>query len=1123
MESLLGDEDDEVIERITLCSSPTLSSSNIDSAVSGDSTFPPKKTYGSKRRSFKINDSGNFMGDDYHEIGSNFLLNTIMGRSNSQKNQKSFYNEKDVIICGYLYKKGSWMKTWKKRYFVLRNDNLSLCYYASKTDLTLLGTIQIHKDSKVDICDIDSEKDILVLNEDNDKRLMLKVDDPAELDEWRSEISLIILHLNGDPSLSLKHKRESTWAKIFELCPTISNIEDDAPAKHIMALGLFKHDNHDRGHEDSNPNQAFKGVKKPIVEPPIHPDEIKKLINKTEQSIGGRKIVVHVSNVCKEHDMVFIAVFGSIRPPDNEDCSHWQLLYHTEACTVNIEDDFKGKGGIIEDGLLCFTLMLGILPKHYRNIRFELRRKGSHEEGEAKELDNFQYLISSAVILHDDLEMFNVTKVVMNSHIKTTSLSQKIKIPSVTLGLICVQSPNLYAHRCKMEKVIDMKPYAEMTYTFGSKADNSVSLEQLYASEYGLLVSVAVCQFFCQVRSSSIHNELTVCKQKLRNVEKERDIISGDSSNAMISLVEMSTSMIEAIASIDRLKKAVNDLTGIFDDLVSTKIDVFENSSSCMDGIINENVIDVEVGGNFLRRSVWKKDSCWQYCTTNLNMHIMTSDFFNNLEIRERRSIEISRPLHIIPTITFGCPSAHALKYKDGGLRRYFSGIANFERRLLFLVCIQASSDDKDTDDLLKKFPKCTRSIFGSSLIKSFTSNDTLKYSHYITKKYDIAKRLDICTSQILGFALCSIRTLCLLALLEKGKYFDALCRFLKVGMLLPIESMLSTMGDELGMLEDLEVSSDWLNLVTIRLVQDSSVARKGANNGLNILMDKTKRIIVDLKVSDEEGKLLSEACQVMSNFEIVNPSMKNRSLEEGCLLWPAIQFNPNPEIISEDDIKQPMKVYATFPLIGVVFSQGVNEFQSMANMSNSSDVKIQTEINASSFRRLKDYFTNYSAAVTYQYQSKAEDALKIGMVTIGTKYENDGRFFLEDLKTKMANAAEAIMKSSLEPREKHIHVLICTNELCRSMGAIPGILCKSGKDRTSMGVTLDVAKILVEECGVLNGVHALDVMRHHGVRRMNVFANTKQSLYAFNDIQKSCLPACFRPPTGTHSGNVQT
>ncbi len=47
--------------------------------------------------------------------------------------------------------------------------------------------------------------------------------------------------------------------------------------------------------------------------------------------------------------------------------------------------------------------------------------------------------------------------------------------------------------------------------------------------------------------------------------------------------------------------------------------------------------------------------------------------------------------------------------------------------------------------------------------------------------------------------------------------------------------------------------------------------------------------------------------------------------------------------------------------------------------------------------------------------------------------------------------------------------------------------------------------------------------MRFQGVRRMNVYANTGQAMFAFNQIQRIALPNCYRPPPGCHSGSVNS
>ena len=81
----------------------------------------------------------------------------------------------------------------------------------------------------------------------------------------------------------------------------------------------------------------------------------------------------------------------------------------------------------------------------------------------------------------------------------------------------------------------------------------------------------------------------------------------------------------------------------------------------------------------------------------------------------------------------------------------------------------------------------------------------------------------------------------------------------------------------------------------------------------------------------------------------------------------------------------------------------------------------------------------------------------------------------------------------------------------------------QSGKDRTSMAVTLEQAKHLVETHHANDGKNMCRLLRSHGVRRNNVYANTAQRQYAFNQLQIQCIPKAYRPPNGTFSGKVQT
>ena len=80
-----------------------------------------------------------------------------------------------------------------------------------------------------------------------------------------------------------------------------------------------------------------------------------------------------------------------------------------------------------------------------------------------------------------------------------------------------------------------------------------------------------------------------------------------------------------------------------------------------------------------------------------------------------------------------------------------------------------------------------------------------------------------MCGSQALGCAVSVVKGIVALATQVGGLYMDILIRSLKAGFLIGFESFLSTQGDELGMLEDLDCAALWLNSVTIRLVKLSA------------------------------------------------------------------------------------------------------------------------------------------------------------------------------------------------------------------------------------------------------------------------------------------------------------
>jgi inositol polyphosphate-4-phosphatase len=107
----------------------------------------------------------------------------------------------------------------------------------------------------------------------------------------------------------------------------------------------------------------------------------------------------------------------------------------------------------------------------------------------------------------------------------------------------------------------------------------------------------------------------------------------------------------------------------------------------------------------------------------------------------------------------------------------------------------------------------------------------------------------------------------------------------------------------------------------------------------------------------------------------------------------------------------------------------------------------------------------------------------------------------------------------------KNVELLSVCQEFTRLMSGGRMTCCKSGKDRTSMSVTLECSKLMLNETKVvaMNPHHLLSVFRRRGVRRQNLIKNIKKPYYAFNQIQWMNLPKMYRPPNGCYGSGVHS
>mmetsp|Transcript_4709 Transcript_4709/g.7095 ORF Transcript_4709/g.7095 Transcript_4709/m.7095 type:complete len:1360 (-) Transcript_4709:622-4701(-) len=460
-------------------------------------------------------------------------------------------------------------------------------------------------------------------------------------------------------------------------------------------------------------------------------------------------------------------------------------------------------------------------------------------------------------------------------------------------------------------------------------------------------------------------------------------------------------------------------------------------------------------------------------------------------------------------TITFGVTAAHAkpFGFKEGGLARLLdkdpaafppvSGNQHVSSRLERCLLLHSHGGlDAAALHLVKDAAEAVFRRKSTELGSRSGAADTViaddgphpasrTAANALSARLALAERVDVVLAQALGLAGAHL-DIVLSAAANDGDPSGIIQRAVRptsqstVGrLLIGIECLLSTLNDEQGMLEDLIVATEWLSTVRFRFLRQKSLT-PSANEASPLPRWTVRRA--------ESGSIIVDAL-----VEGVVASML------------ATLAGPEPDLGTEPTHPDLVPI-ATTRLDAVLFSQGINEWQTMANNFGTS--ALQTEINAKGLEALKAHVERASRIAR---ELALEDIAKAQHADQQIKQWQD----LLKLATDAVKDANAAMKN--------VHVLLTTADLCRSIVGSHCICCKSGKDRTSMAVTLEQTRALSRELGILDEKHVCKLLRRHGIRRVNVLANTHQDKYAFNALQVSSLPRVYRPPKGTYSGSTAT
>ncbi|CAI5722589.1 hypothetical protein KXD40_004431 [Peronospora effusa] len=449
-----------------------------------------------------------------------------------------------------------------------------------------------------------------------------------------------------------------------------------------------------------------------------------------------------------------------------------------------------------------------------------------------------------------------------------------------------------------------------------------------------------------------------------------------------------------------------------------------------------------EEGLNF-KASTEKKSSVLRFLP--INLHVQDMWVGPTAELRSQRSRRTSGSVRVYPTVTVGAFAAHCFKFRHGG--SILSLRAMLQKRSLLHV--QSNVSDSSGIDVVD---------WSNADIRS--TDET---------RWHLTTRFDMCFSQALTTLVTSF-----CRQLEYSLQHPTDRSFLhtidSIGFLFQVESLLSTHGKEIGMLEDFSAAVDALKHVTF--VLDTSPPSHLPSTLLNLHMKNTTLpSVVSLRLSKGSVK---------GTFIV---AVGVRCFKDVCASIPST-------------IRSGGSIYVT----PVLFTQGINEMQTLANSASSKKTTLQDIINRKSFCLLTSYVEKYK-----RLAMERPDAVPTSMSTIEP--------LLKSLEEHIATASKRQVVKS-----KHPKIIQKSSHLCRLLGAGRVTSCKSAKDRTGMSVTLEQVQLLSENHGLPEefAVRTVSTMRSNGVRLENAFKNTGKRQYAFNALQRSLLPDEYKCPEGT-------
>ncbi|XP_076809850.1 inositol polyphosphate-4-phosphatase type I A-like isoform X2 [Clavelina lepadiformis] len=345
----------------------------------------------------------------------------------------------------------------------------------------------------------------------------------------------------------------------------------------------------------------------------------------------------------------------------------------------------------------------------------------------------------------------------------------------------------------------------------------------------------------------------------------------------------------------------------------------------------------------------------------------------------------------------------------------------------------------------------------------------------------DLTYRRNAVFSQALGMCVGGVSTLIASSVDDDLK----LHQFAEVGIFLQVESLLSTYGNELGMLQDYTVGvMDLLN-VTFKCVRASKQPSR-----INL---SSGNVPNEFYLPTLHGSI--DALTVSLQFDDDSFAKLPSNLQSGRL----IKIHP------------------------VIYNVGINEEQTLAEKFGTT--ALQDYLNLEALSRTLQYYDlvrdNCPSSISEKLRNANSFLNEISRPSQDRRKSSSPfpQFSEQRPLMDLLNSLSVSVKSK---KNKNVEILQLSAEICRRMNGVRVTSCKSAKDRTAMSVTLEQARVLVSEHGMESKVfpQALACMRSQGTRRENTAKNTGNRRYAFTSVQLMTFPKLYKPPDGTYGKN---